>query len=170
MIKCPFLDAFETKDNNAKGKATEATNRPAGQLKAECDFWLLSKDPWSPPGFFDESCMLIYDQYICISASMNLYHYPTYMCNPTFNIDTIHFAARITQGHTLLQLGSKKYHEPLGPLNKPWANLDTCSCCQGMILTLWRHDREGIAQAASSLAVLLALVGFGVRTVRDPNG
>ena len=62
------------KTTNAKGKAREATNRPAGQLKAECDFWLLSKDPWSPPGFFHESCMLMYDQHICISVSMKLYH------------------------------------------------------------------------------------------------
>lgn len=102
----------QTKDNNAKGKAREATNRPAGQLKAECDFWLLSKDPWSPPGFFHESCMLMYDQHICISVSMNLYYYPTYMCNPIFKIDTINCAARITQGHTLLQLGSKHIMNP----------------------------------------------------------
>ena len=102
----------QTKDNNAKGKAREATNRPAGQLKAECDFWLLSKDPWSPPGFFHESCMLMYDQHICISVSMNLYYYPTYMCNPIFKIDTINCAARIAQGQTLLQLGSKHIMNP----------------------------------------------------------
>ena len=78
------------------------------------------------------------------------------------------FCGTKTQGHTLL-VRLQKYHEPLGPLNKPWQTWTPAAAAREWS---WRYgDMTEKALRSTELttllqAVLLALVGFGVRTVR----